>query len=209
MKSTPRALRSSTTLRPSAALATGAELGKRGVGPSSIGPAMTMRGPNSFPAAMSARHCMRTSRSPPMSRTPVTPLATNMGSTTFSFRGIQSPNTVWTCMSQSPGIRYFPAAFTTFASAGACTSPLFPRSAMCPSLTMTVMSGCNGPPVASMTFTCVNARVALGGTACSAKTAVLTASARKRPANALIVACPSGHLKSSAVGFFKKESTTK
>lgn len=32
-----------------------------------------------------------------MSRTPVMPLATKSGGTTFSLRGIQSPNTSWTC----------------------------------------------------------------------------------------------------------------
>ena len=62
-----------------------------------------MRGPISVPAAISLRHCCSTSNSPPMSRTPVTPLAMNSGSVTSLPRGNQSPKTMWTCMSHKPG----------------------------------------------------------------------------------------------------------
>ena len=49
-KSAPRFFRSRTARRPSSGVATATELGKRGFGPSSIGPLTTMRGPTSDPA---------------------------------------------------------------------------------------------------------------------------------------------------------------
>ncbi len=115
MKSAPRRFKSSTAFRPSSGLATATELGNRGFGPSSMGPEVTIRGPSSFPCEISLRHRWRTSSSPPMSRTEVTPLARNSGKAISSLCGNQSPNTMCTCMSQSPGMRNFPEPSTTWA----------------------------------------------------------------------------------------------
>ena len=43
-----------------------------------------------------------------MSRTPVMPLAMKSGSAISFPCGNQVPKTMWTCMSQSPGIKNFP-----------------------------------------------------------------------------------------------------
>src|SRR5216683_2946584 len=51
-----------------------------------------------------------------------------------------------------------PRASVTSAFRGMATLPLFPSAVMRLPETITAMSGCTGPPVASMTETCVNAR---------------------------------------------------
>ncbi len=157
MKSTPLAFSSSTAFLPSSGVAIESELGKRDFGPSSMGPAITMRGPRSVPAEISRFHASRVSRSPPMSRTPVTPLATNKGKLTSRPPGIHSPKIVWTCISHRPGIRNLPLASTIFASLGSLDLPVFSILMMRSPRSVTVMSGWTGDPVASMTLTCVMA----------------------------------------------------
>src|SRR5215472_17764150 len=77
-------------------------------------------------------------------------------------------------MSQSPGMRYFPRASMILASFGICALASFPTAAIrCPSMT-TVMSGCNGFPVALITFTCLKTAAVLEDRATALETAKIT-----------------------------------
>src|ERR1700722_16065022 len=154
MKSTPRATSISTARRPSSGVVMAIDAGNWVLGPSSIGPATTTRGPRSFPAAMSARACRTSSRLLPMSRTPVIPLATNSGRVTSRPAGACSPKKVWTCMSHRPGIRNFPAPSTTCAPGGIFTWLPGPTFAMRSPSTTTFMSGSAWPFTTSITVTC-------------------------------------------------------
>src|SRR3984957_7192159 len=154
MKSTPRATSISTARRPSSGVVMAIDAGNWVFGPSSIGPATTIRGPRSFPAAMSARACRTSSRLLPMSRTPVIPLATNSGRVTSRPAGACSPKKVWTCMSHRPGIRNFPAPSTTCAPGGIFTWLPGPTFAMRSPSTTTFMSGSAWPFTTSITVTC-------------------------------------------------------
>src|ERR1700722_10404527 len=154
MKSTPRATSISTARRPSSGVVMAIDAGNWVLGPSSIGPATTMRGPRSFPAAMSARACRTSSRLLPISRTPVIPLATNSGRVTSRPAGACSPKKVCTCMSHRPGIRNFPAPSTTCAPSGIFTWRAGPTCAMRSPSTTTFMSGSAWPFTTSITVTC-------------------------------------------------------
>ena len=157
MKSTPRPLSMTTARRPSSGVEIAIAAGNCDFGPSSIGPEMIMRGPSSAPLATSRRAARIGSRSLPMSRTPVIPLAMKSGSVTSLPPGTQSPKNVWMCMSQRPGMRNFPFPSTARAPFGIFVLPDSPTAAMrSPSMT-TVMFGFVGPPVVSMTVTLVMA----------------------------------------------------
>ena len=160
MKSAPSFCSSSTIRRPSAASFTGAELGNCGTGPSSIGPEIIIRGPSIFPSAILLRHFFSASRSPPISRTPVTPFATNNTGVIFSSAGIHAPNISCTCISHSPGIRYLPRPSTILAVFGTDVAPLLPTCDIRLPSTITVTSARTGDPVASIRLTCVIARTA-------------------------------------------------
>src|SRR5205807_3544832 len=156
MKSTHLALRSSTALRPSSAVEIETELEKRDLGPSSMGPEMIIRGPRIAPLEVCERHCRRVSRSPPMSRMPVTPLATKSGRDTSFPPGIQSPKMVCTCMSHKPGIRNLLRPSTIFVLGGKETLAVLPTYVIRSPLIITIMPGWTGEPVASMTLTLRN-----------------------------------------------------
>src|SRR5712692_4155451 len=68
-------------------------------------------------------------------------------------------------MSQRPGMRYLPVAFTTWALRGVVIEALFPTSLIRPFVMSTVASVRGAPPVTSITVTWVRARGA-GGRAC-------------------------------------------
>ena len=116
-----------------------------------------MRGPIRSPEAVRARQRFRVSRSPPMSRTPVTPLMMNSAGVILSSSGIHSPKISWTCMSQRPGMRNLPDASTVVADWGTVVEDDLPSCAILRPATTTVMSGCGAEPVASMTVTWVKA----------------------------------------------------
>ena len=141
MKSTPRPASISTARRPSSGVAIAIAAGNCVFGPSSMGPETTMRGPSSVPFATSRRAARIGSRSLPMSRTPVMPLAMKSGSVTSLPPGTQSPKNVWMCMSQRPGIRNLPAPSTTRAPAGTLLPPVRPTAAMRSPWITTVMFG--------------------------------------------------------------------
>src|SRR3989442_1720222 len=61
-------------------------------------------------------------------------------------------------MSQRPGMRYLPVAFTTWALRGVVIEPLFPTSLIRPLVMSTVASVRGAPPVTSITVTWVRAR---------------------------------------------------
>lgn len=77
IRSTPSSWRRATAARAPSGFVMVSRCGISGLGPSTVGPARKMRGPTSSPLSMRARQASRTSSSPPMSRTAVTPLATS------------------------------------------------------------------------------------------------------------------------------------
>lgn len=105
------------------------------------------------------RQLCSVARSPPISRTVVTPCATSSGrSVSLLHLGSALTPARWTCISHKPGMRNLPRASITRASPdGAVLLTLAIRS---PSI-RTVQSVRGGPSVASITVTCVRAREAV------------------------------------------------
>lgn len=134
MKSEPAAARSSTVFRASSGVRTIREEATGRPSASNFGPAATMRGPTRRPASIALRHRLISSKSLPISRTPVTPFAINKGS------DASVASDKCTCMSQRPAIRNRPAPSTIRASDG---TGAFVESmlTMRPSRTMTVALG--------------------------------------------------------------------
>ena len=147
MKSAPLLFKSRTAARPSSgrkrSRAARADLICRR--PTSA-PGNKCAGQSAFPASISLRQPCNAARSPPMSRTVVTPLAIRSGRRValLHFGSAVTPARC-TCMSHRPGMRNFPRpSITRTPSGGADWVMLAMRS---PEMS-TVRSGCGAAPVA-------------------------------------------------------------
>src|SRR5579859_5548006 len=85
--------------------------------------------------------------------------------------GNQSPNTKWTCMSQSPGIRKYPRPFTLGAFRGYFADLLGPTDAIRFRSRMTVWSTSSAPLRTSTTDTLLITTRSFGDGLCASDTA--------------------------------------
>src|SRR5260221_9956842 len=101
-----------------------------------------MRGPMISPAAICLRQAKRTGMSPPMSRTPVRPLAMKSGRMMSRPPGNQSPKAECTCMSHKPGMRNWPRPSMTRVFFASGTTAECETNVMRSPLITTMESGC-------------------------------------------------------------------